>query len=180
MHRGDDVKKILFSLGIILFVFAVLLVSYFGISNFYKVQTQTYNMHEIKISITKKEEWEGRNPSLTLYTKDANTIYEIPAVWFDEFDADVFNDNFTNGKEYILIVNKEEIADDLQGIYVYGIYDNEREYLSTENAILADKSNSIFGLIVGLAFICGLMVLISVTIFNRKTVVAFLKEFYTS
>ena len=169
-------KKVLFTSAVVLFFIGALFVSSLGIGSFFKAQTKTYNMQEIKTCITEKDEWTGRNPSLTLYAKD--TIYEIPSVWYDEFNAYAFNDNFFDGKEYSLIVNNDEIMNDSDVIYIYGIADESQKYLLSENAVLAEKSNSTTGLIVGIAVLCGVIVLIVVSLLNKKTVMAFLKEFY--
>lgn len=171
-------KKILFTLGITAFVFGALFVSVFAIRSFYKAQTQIYDMREIKVCITQTEEWGGRNPSLTLYTNDNGIEYEIPSVWYKKFDADAFNENFAGGKEYSLIVNNNETADDSQVIFVYGIADEHQEYLSSNNAVSADKSNSVAGLVVGLAVICCIIILAVAVFINRKSVVSFFKEFY--
>ena len=175
---GDLMKKILFTLGVIIFVFGTLFCSGLGIYSFNQSQNQTYNMQNVKVCITTKEEWQGRNPSLTLYTKDANRAYDIPSVWYNKFDIDVFNENFISGKEYVLIINYDEIVEDSKEIFVYGMADEHQEYLSSEDAISADKSNSIWGLIIGLSLLIGMVVLITVIFVNIKSVVAFLKEFY--
>ena len=171
-------KKVLFTLGIIIFVFGTLFCSGLGIYSFYKAQNQTYNMQEIIVCITEKEEWQGRNPSLTLYTKDVNRVFEIPSVWYNKFDIDAFNENFIFGKEYVFIINHDDTIKDSQAIFVYGMADEHQEYLSSEDAVSADKSNSTLGLISGLSMLIGIAVLMTIIFVNRKSVVDFLKEFY--
>ena len=53
-----------------------------------------------------------------------------------------------------------------------------RTFLYANDAVSADKSNSVAGLVVGLAVICCIIILAVAVFINRKSVVSFLKEFY--
>ena len=170
-------KKVLYTAVTLLFFIAALFFSCFLISSFFTTQTQPADMQKIKICFTEKEEWDGRNPSVMLYTKDEG--YEIPAVWYDEFDLYAFNENFSAGKEYTLTIKSCELNDGSDYIYIYGIADEKIEYLNLKDAIEADRSNSIAGLIAGLMLLCGVIVLIAVILYNKKAVLTFLKDFYS-
>jgi len=177
---GDDLKKILFTVGFIVFVFGSLFVLCLGFYSFFNNINPTHNMQTVKVSIADIEELDGRNPSLYLYSSDSNFIYEVPSVWYSKFNIDTFNDSFIPGKEYTITVDDNEIENDtdVNVISVYGMADEYQDYLLLEDAISSDKSNSILGLIIGLAMLGGITVLVVLILLNRKSVLAFLKEFY--
>ena len=171
-------KKVLYTAVAFLFFIAALFFSWFFISSFFTAQTEPADMQQIKICFTEKEEWDGRYPSVMLYTKDKG--YEISAAWYDEFDLYAFNENFSTGKEYTLTVNRRELNDGSDYIYIYGIADEKIEYLNSKDAIKADRINSVMGLIVGLMLLCGVIVLVALILYNKKSVWTFLKEFYSA
>ena len=162
-------KKIVFTLVVILFVFGTLFASFLGIRSFYIAQKQIYNMQQINVCITKKEVFSGRNSSLTLYAQDVNVLYEIPSVWYDEFDMYTFNNNFVSNKEYTLIINYDDIAENSDVVFVYGLSDEQVEYLSSEDSVSAEKANLFLGLVVGLSLLIGITVSMIIIFFYRRS-----------
>lgn len=172
-------KKKLLILGAIIFVFATLVCSVLGIYSFFATQSQTHNLQKIEKTIVAIEEWGGKNPGVILYTR-ADDIegdtYEISGVLYDKFDVDAFTENFVSGKEYIITIDCDEATKDAEVLLVYGLADEQNEYLSSKDAISAENSNSIFGLVTGLLLLIGIAVLMIIIFKNKKSVVAFLRE----
>ena len=137
-------KKVLLISACVLFFMSCMFISYLGIYHYIENINLSKNMETICVKIDAFEIWNGRNPNMSFYCED-RVSYEICNIWYDEFDSAGFVENFAAEKEYSIIVNSDDIKNSADGnlVFVYGISEGDKTYLSSKSAISCAISNSI-------------------------------------